>query len=228
MRKVLDGGPLLVQTVHESVVDYMRGLILSGRLKPGQRLVQNEIAEELGVSRTPIREALHKLAAEGLVTLSSYKGAAVAEFSTSELEEIYAVRCALESHAAYLAAERITDAGLANLEALLSGMARTFQDGDMAQLLDLHHQFHVAICAASGQERLHKQAVQHLGLTNVYQRLALSLGRGALDPVIEHQGILNALRLRDSEAAANLVRAHLEATVAELLDLFRAQDSGGE
>ena len=90
MPKALDENPLLVQTVHESVVDYMRGLILNGRLTPGERLVQSELAEQLGVSRTPIREALHKLAAEGLVTLSSYKGAAVADFSVSELEEIYA------------------------------------------------------------------------------------------------------------------------------------------
>jgi GntR family transcriptional repressor for pyruvate dehydrogenase complex len=140
------------------------------------------------------------------------------------LEEIYAVRCALESYAAYLAAERITEDDLADLEASLGGMAQAFQDGDMAQLLDLHHEFHLAICAAAGRERLHKQAVQHLELTNVYQRLALSLGRGALDPVVEHRGILDALRQRDGEAAASLVRAHLQTTVAELLELFRAQD----
>jgi DNA-binding GntR family transcriptional regulator len=226
MPTALDDKPLLVQTVHESVVDYMRGLILSGRLPPGERLVQSELAEQLGVSRTPVREALHKLAAEGLVTLSSYKGATVADFSILELEEIYTVRCALESHAAYLAAERISEDTLAGLETLLSGMAQAFQGGDMARLLEVHHDFHVTVCTAAGGERLQRLAVQHLELTNVYQRLALSLGRGAIDPVVEHQGILDALRSRDGERAASLVRAHLEATVAELMDLFRAEDPG--
>lgn len=209
------------QTTQESVVDYLRNLILDGRLVPGERLVQSELAEQLGVSRTPVREALHKLAAEGLVTLSSYKGASVTPLSLSELEEIYTIRCALESQAAYLAAQRITEEELDRLEILLGQMREAFHAGDFPRLLQAHREFHVAVCAASKRQRLHDLAVQHLKLADVYQRMALSLGRGASDPVGEHEVILEALRRGDGDAAGRLLRGHLQTTASELLELFR-------
>ncbi|HDQ70633.1 MAG TPA: GntR family transcriptional regulator [Chloroflexi bacterium] len=222
-----DGPGLVYQTVQQSVVDYLRELILSGLLAPGERLVQSELAERLQVSRTPVREALHQLASEGLVTISSYKGASVAAFSLSEIEDVYAIRCALESHAAYLAARSITAETLAQLETLLDQMAEAFQRGDRVQLLELHHQFHVGVYAAAQRSRLYDLAVRHLGLTNVYQRMALSLGRGARDPLVEHQEIVDALRRGDAESAGRLMRDHLQATVEELLALFQKDQAQG-
>lgn len=216
---------LIRQTTQESVVDHLRDLILNRRLLPGQRLVQSELAREFGVSRTPIREALHKLASEGLVTFSSYKGASVAEFSPAEVADIYAVRSALESQAAYLAAQRITEEELEQLEVLLQQIEQAFRQGDSLLLLKAHHQFHAGICAAAKQERLCRLAVQHLELTDAYQRMALSLGRGANDPVIEHKEILAALRQRDADATRRLIRAHLQLTVSELLELFHEKQS---
>jgi DNA-binding GntR family transcriptional regulator/tetratricopeptide (TPR) repeat protein len=209
-QKPFDGLTLMRQTTQESVVDHLRDLILSRQLLPGERLVQSELAEQLGVSRTPVREALHKLASEGLVTFSSYKGASVAEFSVTEMKEIYAVRSALESHAAYLAAQRITDEELERLEALLRQIGEASRRQDFSLLLDAYHQFHATIYTAAKQQRLYKLAIQYLELTIVYQRMALSLGRDFSDPAIEHEEILAALRRRDADAARRLICAHLK------------------
>jgi DNA-binding GntR family transcriptional regulator len=215
--------PLVVQTVQDAVADRLRRLILSGQLVPGQRLVQAELAELLGVSRTPIRDALNRLQHEGLVTLSSYKGASVARFSASDLEEIYAIRAGLESHATYLAARRITKEGFERLEACLGEMSAAFGEGDFERLLGAHHEFHATIYESAAPPRFLSLILQYLELSNVYQRLALSMGRGAYDPVVEHQDILATLERRDPEAAGALMRSHLQLTAAELQDLFQEE-----
>lgn len=217
------GPALVIQTMQEAVVEHLRRLILSGQLVPGQRLLQEELAGELGVSRTPIREALQRLAHEGLVSISSYKGASVTKFSGSDLVEVYSVRIALESYAAYLATQYITDQELERLESLMRDMGGAFQDKDFEHLLEAHHRFHADIYAIAGKQRLHEHIIQYLDLASLYQRMALSLGRGASDPIREHVDILETLRRRDAEAAARIVRTHLELTMAELLGLFQAQ-----
>jgi DNA-binding GntR family transcriptional regulator len=222
-----DESTLAHQTLQEAVVDHLRNLILNRQLLPGERLVQSELAERLGVSRTPIREALHRLTHEGFVTFSSYKGAAVAEFSPSELEEIYTVRSALESHAAYLAATRITEDELEQLESLLHQMGKTFHQGNFQHLLEVHHQFHASVYAAAHQRRLYDLTIQYLALCDVYQRMALSLGRGAKNPVVEHKEILEALRRREADAAAHLIRFHLQLTVSELQELLHKEQRDG-
>lgn len=224
-----DGEPALVlQTVQQAVLGHLRNLILSQQLLPGERLVQDELARRLGVSRTPVREALHRLAQEGLVTISSYRGASVAGFSLSDLKGIYAVRSALESHATYLAAQCISDEELEQLSALLQEMEAAFRKGDFECLLAVHHRFHARIYAAAGEQRLYDLTVQHLELCGLYQRMALSLGRGATDPVVEHQEILATLQRREAEAAGRLMRSHLHLTAVELLELFeRVQSHAG-
>lgn len=213
--------PLVLQTVQEAVVERLRDLILSRQLQPGQRLVQAELAAQLGVSRTPIRDALTRLAHEGLVTLSSYKSATVARFSAADLDQVFAVRIALESYATFLAARHIAGAELERLETLLHDMAQAFEQDDFEALLTAHYRFHAAIYAAAGKQRLCDLIPKYLDLANVYQRMALSMGRGARDPVVEHQDLLAVLRRRDAEAAGAMIRTHLEMTCSELLELFR-------
>jgi DNA-binding GntR family transcriptional regulator len=215
-----EGSAFVFQTMQGAVLDHLRHLILSRQLLPGERLVQGDLAERLGVSRTPIREALHRLAHEGLVTLSSYKGATVAQFSAADLEDVFAVRIALESYATSLAAQGITAEGLARLEGLLHDMAEAFHLQDPERLREAHHRFHAGIYAAANRPRLYALAVQYLDQANVYQRMALSLGRGARDPIAEHQDLLETLRRHDADAAGCLMRAHLEFTARELLELF--------
>ncbi|MDD3827360.1 MAG: GntR family transcriptional regulator [Anaerolineae bacterium] len=218
--------PLVLQTVQDAVVERLRALILSRQLQPGQRLVQADLAEQLGVSRTPIRDALTRLAHEGLVNLTSYKSATVACFSAADLEEIFAVRIGLESYAAFVAARHVADAELEGLEVLLHEMAQAFEQDDFEALLTAHYRFHADIYAAARKQRLHDLIIKHMDLATVYQRMALSMGRGARDPVVEHQDLLDVLRRRDAGAAGAMLRAHLEMTAAELLELFREQPSG--
>lgn len=217
----MNGSVFVVQTMQEAVVEHLRKLILSGKYAPGQRLIQDELAEELGISRTPVREALTQLAHQGLVVISSYKGASVAKFSVSNLMEIYTVRIALESYATYLAAGSITDGVLEQLEEKMKEMGEAFHHKEFEHLLGAHHQFHANIYYLAGKQRLSELTIRYLELSNVYQRMALSIGRGANDPIKEHVDILETLRSRDAEASCRLMRAHLELTMGELSDILK-------
>jgi len=219
------GSAFVIQTMQEAAVGHLRNLILSGQLIPGQRLLQEDLAEKLGISRTPIREALQRLANEGLVNISSYKGATVAKFSASEMIEVYSVRIALESYAASLAAKNVTEEDLEQLDILMKEMGAAFQNKEFEQLLATHHRLHAKIYTIAGKQRLYEHIIQYLDLTNLYQRMALSLGRGANDPIKEHIDILETLRNRDAEAIERMVRKHLELTMAELLDIFKEQQN---
>jgi len=209
-----------VQTVQEAVIKHLRQLILTGKLKRGQRLVQSELSAQLGVSRTPIREALNRLAHDGLVHISSYKGAIVTEFSTQELVEIYTVRIALESHAAYLATQLIQDEQLTQLNLRMQEMGEAFRCNDFEHLLSSHKEFHTRIYRVAGRVHLEELISRYLELSGVYQRIALSMGRGANDPIKEHVEILESLRQRDPDKAQKLMKVHLELTMKELLELL--------
>ena len=206
----------------QGVVHRLRHLILSRQLRPGERLVQSELAQQLGVSRTPIREALHHLASDGLVTFSPNKGATVAKFLLSDLEEIYSVRIALEGYAAYLAAQHITDGDLDRLDQLLEEMERAFQDGDRARLLEVNRKFDTGIYAASRQPRLCELIVKHIELADLYRRLYFSLDNLAAHTVAEHREILTALKRRDPVEAEHLSRVALEKTAAGLMEYIAA------
>ncbi len=213
----LNNQPILHQTIQESVADYIRARIMAREYRPGERLVQDELAEQLGVSRTPIREALQKLSSEGYVVLSPHRGASVADFSLEELEEIYSVRIGLESYAAYLAAQRITEEELGELEAHLRKMDRVNERGDVKQLIRLNRGFHVAIYAAARQPRLYDLIIHYLDLAERYRRIFHSLTNRAEHTVDEHQELFDALRCHDADLATQLTREHLEQTASALV-----------
>lgn len=208
-------------TTQESVVDYLRALILTHRLRPGERLVQSDLADELGISRTPVREALHKLAAEGLVTISAYKGASVAGFSLRELEEIYCVRIALEGYAAYLATQQVGEDDLQKLEALVSLMKEVFESGDRLRLLEVNRNFYSVLYSIARQRRLYEMIMQHLDLANVYRRMAFSLNSLYTSTVADHEELLAVLRRRDADMAEHLTRMWLRETADALIHLLQ-------
>lgn len=214
-------GLLVRHTTQETVVDHLRGLILSRTLRPGTRLVQSALAEELGVSRTPIREALHKLDSEGLVTISAYKGATVADFSLEELQEIYCVRIALEGYAAYLAARQITDADLQELEELVSQMEQLFDASERVRLLEVNREFYRRLYAIPGQSRLHRMIMKHMDLANVYRRMAFTLDSLYTTTVPDHQELLGELRRGDASAVEHLTRVGLEKTAEALIQMLQ-------
>ncbi|HSM58548.1 MAG TPA: GntR family transcriptional regulator [Candidatus Sulfomarinibacteraceae bacterium] len=212
---------LVRHTTQETVVDHLRSLILSRTLKPGARLVQSTLAEQLGVSRTPIREALHKLDSEGLVTISAYKGAAVADFSLEELQEIYCVRIALEGYAAYLAAQEVTESDLEKLEAFVRQMESLYAKSERLKLLEVNREFYRTLYAIPEQTRLHKMIMKHMDLANVYRRMAFTLDRVYGTTVPDHQELLEKLRQGDAEAVETLTRVGLEKTADALIQMLQ-------
>lgn len=140
----------------QRVRDELRERILAGRLKPGDRLVERELAEDLGVSRVPVREAIRSLEAEGFLAVQSPRRIVVRQLARTDVEELFDVREALEGLAAGLAAERAGKAELRALERLLTDAARATESGDPARITQLNTRFHDQIVALAGNGLLHE------------------------------------------------------------------------
>jgi DNA-binding GntR family transcriptional regulator len=221
MREFLDDNPLVVPTIQESVADRLRNLILSRHLRPGERLVQSELAEQLGVSRTPIREALYELASDGLVVLSPYKGASVADFSLEDLEGIYSIRIPLEGYGAYLATQSIGPEDLIQLQALVDRMEQSFQRGDRWQLLEVNREFYATFYAIAGRQRLYDLIMKHLDMAGLYRRMAFTVENHYAGTVTEHAELLDLVKQGDAVEVERRTRAGLEETVATLVSLWK-------
>jgi DNA-binding GntR family transcriptional regulator len=217
-----DGRTPTQHTTQESVAKRLRQLIVSRELRPGERIVQSELAEQLGVSRTPIREALHKLASDGLVILSPNKGASVADFSLSELEGIYCIRIAIEGYGAFLAAEQITDDDLGRLASLLDRMKAVFKEGDRWRLLEVNREFYAVLYAVAGQPRLYDLIMKHLDMADLYRRMAFAIDHFYRHTLADHEELLASLERRDPEAAEHITRVQLENTRSSLLAYLTA------
>jgi DNA-binding GntR family transcriptional regulator len=187
--------------------DLLRRQIIEGELRPRERLVAADLADRLQVSRTPVREALYLLAAEGLV-VGAKRGFAVREFKPAEITEIYEVRAALEGMAARLAAERGADDGI---EAILAVGASTVTLAHSARqvLVDRNTLFHRAIFAAAGNERLARLNGQNSEHFFNYRIADLYSDEEAVASVEGHRLIEAALEKRDGAAAEQAARDHI-------------------
>jgi DNA-binding GntR family transcriptional regulator len=195
----------LWQRVHRAVGDE----ILSNRLPPGMVLNEVGLARALGVSRGPVREALGRLASEGLVHVRPRRGAIVASLTRAEFLEAYQVREALEVMAIRLAVARIDDVGIAELERLTAEMQDCAGRDDVDRFFEANTGFHAAIVAASGNQKLREVHRQVVGQMGRYQMRSLAL-RGTLRrSVQEHRAIVRAVRRRDADRAAHLLSEHI-------------------
>jgi len=215
---------LVVPTIQEPVADRLRNLILSRHLRPGERLVQNELAEQLGVSRTPIREALHKLASDGLVVIAPHKGASVAAFSLEELKDIYSIRIPLEGYAAYLATQNIGPKDLTHLQTLVGRMEEMFQRGDRWHLLEVNREFYATFYAMAGRKRLHDLIMRHLDMAALYRRIAFSVDDHYASTVTDHAELLEVIKRKDAAEMERRTRAGLEETVATLIAFLESSE----
>ncbi len=182
--------------------------ILAGEYAPGERLVETRIAQELGTSQAPVREALRELEQLRLVESAPYRGAWVREVSPAELAEIYPVRAALEEVAARGAAVRL-EGRTAALEAELAAMRRAADEGDLRALVEHDVRFHRLIVEASGNRTL----VEVWRALHVESRTAITALATRIDPhelADKHEPVLRALADRDPERAGAVLRAHIE------------------
>jgi DNA-binding GntR family transcriptional regulator len=207
--------PFTRSNLREQIKDVILQRIVAGEYPQGARLVETRIAQELGVSQAPVREALRDLEQLGCIVHEPFRGCSVRAFSAEELLEAFPVRAALEALAARLAAERITEDELLHLAELLERMRAAAQRGDAHDQSQANASFHATIVRAARNATLERQ----WSFLEPYSRTYLTVSQPGLDLLAlseRHVPILEALRVRDGEAAAAAMHQHLM-DAAELL-----------
>lgn len=201
--------PLRRQTLTGMTLDALRERILQGAFPEGEPLRQDAIAEELGVSRIPVREALRQLEAEGLVTFHPHRGAVVTTLSLDEIAELFELRAEIESDLLRRSIPLMTTADHRRARAILDAYDLALRAGEVAAWGDLNWQFHSALYAASNRQftlaivsKLHQHSDRYL-------RMQLSLTHGESRARIEHRAILAAAKKRDAVKAPALMRRHI-------------------
>jgi DNA-binding GntR family transcriptional regulator len=208
------------QRTSEGVARILRTEIFAGRLKPGEPLPERLLAEQLGVSRTPVREALFTLQSEGLVELTPNRGAAVRTLTAHDVEQIYSLRAVLESHAAREAATGLTEGHLFALEDAHAHLERIGSRGSAADQALADLSFHMLVSEATGSRLLHSIMGQVLAFTVSYRsNYAYPADRAAVVNQ-QHRAILDALRDRNPDRAEKLMRDHVESSSRFALEHF--------
>ncbi len=197
-------------TLRERIVDFIKDSVVSGRLKPGERVPEQEIAENFGISRTPIREAFRQLESEGFITVIPRKGAVVSPITDKDVSEFYAIKSLLEGFAARTSCEKLTDRDLKRLESLNASMEKSAEKGDVKGFFKLDAQFHDTFLKACGNEKL-CALIHHL--VQQFERFritAMSLPGRMRASVKQHEEIVSAFRRKDAVLVEALVKANAE------------------
>lgn len=210
---------LLNLTVKDALVENLRDEIIKGRLRPGQKLRQEELATYFNVSTMPVREALRELEAEGLVTIAPHRGAVVTSLSAEDLEDIYDIRTNLEELATRLAVPRMDETILADLTQCVQTMADRFDDA--MTYTKLNHQFHLMIYTASGRRHLFELIELLRRRTQHYVHAHLGVMGRRPESIEDHRAILEACQRRDPDQAAAIMRQHLSRVGRELVEYFQ-------
>ena len=193
----------------------LRGLILSGDLAPGAVLPQVALAQTIGISTTPLREALRRLKQEGLVDLDAHRDARVRPLDAAEARDLLELRASLDPLAASLAAQRRTESDLSDVRTALDGL-EALSDRPSAAQLESHHRFHAAIHRASHNALLVETLDGLWVKTDRYRRHGLEAGRSDEERearATEHRRLFEALRDGDADTAAELMRRHVETSL---------------
>ena len=203
--------------LREVVSDTLRQAIRDGALKPGERLMEIPLAEELGVSRTPIREAIRKLEQEGFVVMIPRRGTYVADISLKDISQVFEIRSALEELAAALAAERITDEEIEALERMLVEIGNYIETKDMDKIVETDVAFHEVLYKASRNERL-VEIIHNLREQTLRFRTVSMNQPGRLAKTREeHRLLVEAIANRDGKQARKMARMHMEHSEQALL-----------
>jgi DNA-binding GntR family transcriptional regulator len=208
------------RTLHEEVLERLRDMIIEGRLEPGQRINEGAVGAQLGVSRTPLREAIKSLASEGLVEMQPAKGAVVRRFSLRDLREILEVIKSLEQLGGRIACAQATDAQIAEVVALHEKMMALYAEKNRLEYFKLNQAIHSAIVAASGNAVLMEM---HETLQARIKRLRFIGNEGPAKwagAVAEHERMIVALKKRDGEALAVEIGKHMDHTLDRVKEVL--------
>ena len=193
------------RTLRERILSTIRAAIVNGEIRPGTRIMEPELADRFGISRTPIREAIRQLESEGLISVIPRKGAIVASISPQDISNFYELKMILEGHAARLAAKNLTENDLAKMETVNRQIEAASAKKNLSRVLDLQNEFHEIFLRACGNDKL-LAIVQNLVMQ--FQRIRLMpamLGR-IKGSIRQHTEIIEAFRRKDTARAEDLVR----------------------
>ncbi|MBB5080158.1 GntR family transcriptional regulator [Nonomuraea endophytica] len=203
-------------TLRESVIEAIQELIVSGQLKPGQHLVESELAELLGVSRQPVREALQQLSGEGWVDLFPGQGAFVHVPTLEEADQLLAVRTLLETESARLAAQNAGEDGVRQLRALCARGVAAVRSDDVDGAVATNSELHALVTALSGNKVLAELAAQVARRVRWYHTPVAR--RRGMTSWEEHTALIDAIEAGDEATAAQIMREHTEHTRASYLE----------
>ncbi|MGH2474450.1 MAG: GntR family transcriptional regulator [Candidatus Limnocylindrales bacterium] len=218
--------PLSRRVLADQVQDRILESILSGRYPPDTRIVETQVARELGTSQAPVREALRGLEGLGFVAITPFRGARVRRPSRREIVESYAVRSALEALAAQAAVPHLTDAALEDLAALVAAMQAAARDGDGHAVAEADARFHARIVELADNATLAKVWRS----LEPFLRTYITLAAPGADPVWSaelHEPILDALRRRDGEAVVAALQVHFDQVSAHMARHWPDEGSAG-
>lgn len=210
--------------VADAVADRVRHLILSGAIPDGKPLRQDALAEQMGTSRIPVREALSRLESEGLVANYPHRGYVVTGLSREEIVELFDLRAMLEPELIRFAIPRLTDGDKLFAKSILEEYDRALATGDVNQWGDLNRRFHIALYAPSGRARTLEIVKGLLVNADRYTRLVLTIGDGVNKAQEDHDGLLELCCNGAINQAVALTRDHIERTGSELLRMLDRKD----
>lgn len=206
-------------SLHDELLSRLRKMITGGHLRPGEKIPERQLCDQFGVSRTPLREALKVLAAEGLIELAPNRGAMIAAIQSSEWEEWVPISEAIEALSGELACQHITDTEIDEIKRLHAGMIADYEAGNLKGYLDKNRQIHQRIVSGAHNPLLE----------TIYDTLFFRIGRSQLKPNLPreavardlacHKEILEALEKREGAKLAELLKRHLQA----FLRLYESQ-----
>ncbi len=209
-------------SVRERAYEFLKSSVLSGHFNPGERLTEEHLAKKLGVSRTPVREALHKLESEGLIKPLETRGFIVSRDSKDEVEELFELRAILEGYALRIISERISEEDLKQLDRLIAGAEDALRRKRMEEVFKWNTKFHDTLHGiVVDKKRLHRLLVNIRKYVLRYRRDTLQYPDGGKRAVDGHRKILLALRLKDPDLCERMMREHIhEAKLAAEQFLF--------
>ena len=209
--------------LRDVVFQTLRGAILKGDLKPGERLMELQLASKLGVSRTPIREAIRMLEQEGLAVTIPRKGAEVAKMTEKDMEDVLQIRLSLEALAVRLSCENITPAALKELKVAMEDFEEKTKSGQFVEMAKADVKFHEILYKASNNPKL-QQLLSNLREQMYRYRVEYLKREDAHETLLaEHERIIETIEKRDKEEAMKAVSRHIDNQVAAVIDTIRTK-----
>lgn len=211
--------PIARSALYEEVAERLRTAIFAHELAPGSWVDEQALADQFGISRTPMREALKVLASEGLVILKPRRGCYVAELSDADLDEVFPIMALLEGRAAYEAATKASAADIARLEKVHADLERHAASGDTNRFFEANDTFHTALQDIAGNRWLKQLIEDTRKVIRLTRRQSLEVEGRIHESMLEHRQVMAALKRRDPNEAGRAMHDHLLSGRAAIFEL---------